>query len=244
LAIDALRGALVVLMVVYHACYVAELYALVSIDLYSGFWWFFPRFIAAGFVALSGWNLAGKRARGKLFGDFAKRAGTLALIALLISVATWPVLDKRFVFFGVIHLIAASSVLAYPLLGRPLAATAVGAVVLATGLLLGPYRFDFAWLAWLGLRPAGLYPADYLPLLPWFAYVAFGAATRDVVCKFMTCRATPVPTQRPLTNGPAHRGLKLATATLAAVGKRSLVVYLAHLPLLYGAGWVISAITR
>jgi len=227
IALDAIKGGLVLAMVAYHACYIAVMFGLSGIELYAGFWWVFPRVIAAGFVMVSGWNLAAKKARGGTLRSFARRAGFLGLIALAISAATLPVLGKSFVFFGIIHLLALSSLIAWPLLGRPAAALVTGAACLAAGLALGKLRFDFPWLAWLGFRPAGLYPADYLPLLPWFAFIAFGAAARDLFAGKLATIGQP-------------RSRPAAIRVLAAVGKRSLVIYLAHLPLLYGLGWLLT----
>ncbi len=232
MTLDAIKGTLVLAMIAYHACYIAVMFGLADIELYSGFWWIFPRMIAAGFVAVSGWNLAAKRARGAGFRAFGKRAGLLALIALAISAATWPVLGKGFVFFGVIHLLAASSVLAYPLLGRPIVAAGTGLLFLIAGMVLGKFRFDFAWLGWLGLRPSSLHPADYLPLAPWFAFIAWGAAVRDAL-------------RDRILRDPEKRHYKTPPVTirlLAAAGRHSLVVYLAHLPLLYGLGWLLATL--
>jgi len=129
--------------------------------------------------------------------------------------------------------LALSSILAYPLLGRPALAIAVGVAAGAAGLALGGMRFDFPWLAWLGLRPAALYPADYLPLAPWFAFVALGAAARDVVARRRGASASVRPDE-------AQRAAPIRL--LAAMGRRSLYVYLIHLPLLYGLGWLASAL--
>lgn len=234
--IDVIKGALVLLMIIYHACYIAVMFGLSTIDLYHGFWWLFPRFIAASFVTVSGWNLAGKRLRGGTFADSAGRAARLGLVALVISAVTWPVFGTGFVFFGIIHLLALSSILAYPLLGRPALALALGAACLAGGWVLGPMRFAWPWLAWLGLRPTTLYPADYLPLVPWFGFVAFGAAAHDISAKANRVGPELSP------------GLSLKPAVpiraVAALGKHSLVVYLAHLPLLYGLGWAIHALIQ
>lgn len=232
--IDAIKGILVILMIVYHACYIAVMFKLVRLELYQGFWWLFPRMIAGGFVGVSGWNLAGKRARGARFRDFAKRAGRLVLVAALISAVTWPMFGKSFVFFGIIHLIAVSTVLAYPFLGRPPLAITAAVACTAAGLALGTARFGFTWLAWLGFRPASLYPVDYLPLLPWFAFALSGAAAHDIARRVIAHRldAKTAPRTVPLR----------AVSILAAIGKRSLVVYLSHLPLLYGLGWILSLI--
>ncbi len=240
ITLDAIKGGLVLAMIAYHACYVAVMFGLSGIELYRGFWWAFPRAIAAGFISVSGWNLAAKRARGAGFDAFARRAGMLALVALAISAATWPVLGKGFVFFGVIHLLALSSLLAYPLLGRPVAAALTGMALMISGIALAKLRFEFAWLAWLGLRPLDLYPADYLPLAPWFAFIAFGSAARDALRgRLSGDSASPQDQKRQLRPSKVPPAI---LRLLAATGRRSLIVYLAHLPLLYGLGWAIATI--
>lgn len=233
--LDELRGALVLAMVAYHACYVAVMFGLAAVDLYAGFWWIFPRLIAAGFVGVSGWCLAAKKARGAGFRAFARRAGRLALVALAISAATYPVLRERFVFFGVIHLLALASIAAYPLLGRPALGLAVAALCAAGGLALGDARFDLPWLAWLGLRPAALYPADYLPFLPWFAFAALGAATYD-----LTARRPRKPRAAPRSRRAEPRAAGPLARALSAAGRHSLAIYLIHLPALFLIGLAIS----
>jgi len=238
-AIDGLRGALVVLMAVYHGCYIAVLFKLVDIGLYDGFWWWFPRAIAAGFVFMSGWGLARKKARGAGFRDFARRAGRLALPAIAVSAVSALVFGKSFVFFGVLHLLAVSSLLAWPLVGRPLVAAVAGAACLGLGLWLGGMRFGWPWLAWLGFRPAGVYPVDYLPLLPWFAWCAFGSAFHDLMDR-LGRQGNPAPSGIDVRETRGAVAGRSILRPLAFLGRHSLVVYLAHLPLLYGIGWVLS----
>lgn len=244
--IDAVRGVLVLLMIVYHAVYVAAMYRFIEPDLYSGFWWLFPRSIAAGFLVVSGWNLAAKKQRGAPFRSFLLRAARLAPVALAISIGTWPVLGKSFVFFGIIHLLTLSSIIAWPIAGRPVLAGVVAIVSFVTGLAIGGYRAPYVWLAWLGVRPAGLYPADYEPLLPWFGFVALGmvlfhVAGTKAVGHAAGARFPVQPSGKPDAQTAPAGGLhSVAIHLLAATGKRSLPLYLIHLPLLYGLGWLIA----
>lgn len=231
--LDALRGAFVVLMIVYHAAYIGVQTGLWDFALYEGFWWLFPRFIAAGFLAISGWSLALAGPIG--IGRALRRAARLALPAAAVSAASYIMYGpESFVAFGVLHCLAASALLVAPLVGRPAVALAAGVAALGAGLALGGLRFDFFWGLWLGLRPAGYYPVDYLPLLPWFAWPALGVAARGFLS-----RLAPKGEAR----GPASPRPDAAfAAALAFLGRRSLVVYLAHLPALYGLALLVRSI--
>ncbi len=240
--LDALRGGLVFLMIIYHAAYIGVMQGIVAIELYTGFWWLFPRAIAAGFIGLSGWSLDAKKADGSPYGYFARRAARLALPALCVSAASLVMFGAgSFVFFGILHALALSSLLAWPLLGRPALALAAALIALAAGLALGPLRFDWPYLAWLGFRPRGLYPVDYLPLLPWFAWAAFGAAAHGLVRRLPARPSRPEPPRAPGAKGiPA--AARAIVRSLAFLGRHSLAIYLAHLPLLFGLSLVLKLV--
>jgi uncharacterized membrane protein len=246
--LDALRGFLVLLMIIYHAAYVGVTQGILSLELYAGFWWLFPRAIAAGFLALSGWSLDAKKAGGAGYGYFARRAARLAVPALCVSAVSFIMFGKgSFVFFGILHALALTSLLAWPLLGRPAPALAAALAALAAGLALGPLRFDWPYLAWLGLRPRGLYPVDYLPLLPWFAWAAFGAAAHALYRRLSLRPSRPERRRAPgrltrRSNGGEARAAPAIARALAFLGRHSLVVYLAHLPLLFGLALVLKLV--
>lgn len=227
--IDALRGLALVCMAAYHLTYDLVLFGLVNLAFWEGFWWWFPRCIAAAFVTLAGLSMALRRVRtGAGPKPFLARGLRLAAVASGISAVTWFAFGPRtFVFFGVIHLIAFATLVSYPLADRPAAAAALGAAVLAAGLGLGSRRFPGPALAWLGFRPEGYSPADYLPVLPWYAWFLFGIALAALLYPGGRRRFEP---PRLLADSAAARAL-------AALGRRSLAFYLIHLPVLYGIVW-------
>lgn len=277
--IDTIRGFLVIAMVIYHAVYCFVSFSIIKIDLYTGFWWWFPRSIAAGFLTVSGWSLAASRSRGKTFKQASRRLVKLAGLALVVSLATLITFGPQyFVFFGILHCIAAASLICWPIAApiKKEQATFVassllflfGSGLLATGIWLGTKRFDFPWLAWLGFRPAALYPVDYEPLFPWMAWFVFGIALYPISLVLMlrnkriTAHASTVhdkPTMFPepyhLTlsasanykndDAPApaqqttHKSLQLLSI-MSFLGKHSLIIYLVHLPVLYGLAWIIA----
>lgn len=230
--IDALRGLALFCMAAYHLAYDLVLFGLADLAFWEGFWWWFPRCIAAAFVTLAGLSMALRRARtGAGPRPFLARGLRLAAVAAGITAATWFALGPRtFVFFGVIHLIAFATLVSYPLAERPRAAAALGAAVLAAGLTLGSRRFPGLGLAWLGFRPEGYHPADYLPVLPWYAWFLFGIALAALL--YPAGRRRFEPPRAFMEAAPLR--------SLAWLGRRSLAFYLIHLPVLYGIVWAAA----
>ena len=69
---------------------------------------------------------------------------------------------RSFVYFGILHCIALASVLAWPLVRRPLVAAVVGATVIVAGLTFSNTLFDQRALSWLGFttqKPATVFVA-------------------------------------------------------------------------------------
>ncbi len=261
--IDYARGMLVIAMIVYHAVYCLVSFAIIAVDLYQGFWWWFPRCIAAGFIVISGMSLAAARSRAYTFKQIVKRSGKLAFFAGLVSLATFIAFGHQyFVFFGILHLLAVASIIAWPLAkplsnqGLQFARMLLGFAVLAAGLWLGTMRFAFPWLAWLGFRPENLYPVDYEPLLPWFAWFVFGTVlykpfsalshhfsnqSYPELHKGATAIASPHTAQNQKSAPALYKWLFTA---LSWLGRHSLIIYLLHLPILYGLSWLLSLVLR
>jgi uncharacterized membrane protein len=228
--VDALRGIAVILMIFFHIMYNLVLFEYLDFDIHEGFWWMFPRGIAATFLLIVGISLTLSFNRvkdtlsaGNLFRKYLFRGLAIASIGILVSMITFFILKERAVLFGILHLIGFSIILSYPLLRFRWTNLFLGIAVLGSGLLLGLVRFDFYWLLWLGFRPEDYYPVDYLPLLPWFGFVLFGLFLGNIFFKSgkRTIRLPDLDHVMPIRS-------------LTFLGRHSLVIYCAHLPIIYG----------
>lgn len=226
--LDAVRGATVVAMVLFHLVY--DLVFIYEVDIA----WFrgtpgevWEIAVGWSFVAVAGCSAALSHSNGR-------RACKLGLVALGITAVTGVVRVDIPIYFGVIHCLAACAAvvcLFAPKLARlprvPAAAACLALAVVSAPLQDGflqilpgvpfvavpdaLYRWDE--LAFLGLPGPSFASGDYFPLLPHlfvylFGYFAFGALEGSARAR-RALQADPVP-------------------PLALLGRHSLGIYLVH----------------
>jgi len=237
--IDELRGALILLVLIYHLLYDITL--------------FFPaaaprlwllgdairplRAVVPGlFILLCGMctHLSRNNMRRGLW--CALFAGGIRLVSGIVS----PACPIR---FGILHLLALCLLL-WCALHRPLAqmhlppwAAMVGGGLLFAltyqleqgyfaGMPLPAALWDREWLLWLGLPCRRLLSADYFPLLPHL---------------FMFLTGTFVGVYAANGRFPAFTYRQRSKA-LCFLGRHALVIYIAHQPIIYGILWVVEKI--
>jgi len=254
-AVDALRGAALVAMIVYHAAWDLSFLGLIATDVaaHPG-WAAFARAIAASFLLLVGVSLVLARRAGATPGRALRRIAVIAAAAAAVSAATYAFLPGQGVYFGILHNIALSSLVGGALHRLPtwLLAAAAPAVLALPWLAASPL-FDSPWWYWLGLSTEVPPAPDYVPLLPWFAAVLAGMAIGRAL---PDAAASPAPPPvRALERFPQERKplqpfftsiftptavFSRVRSALAAMGRRSLAVYLLHQPVLLGLlfGWL------
>ncbi|MBM3085543.1 DUF1624 domain-containing protein [Chelatococcus daeguensis] len=225
LGIDLARGIALLAMAVYHGAWDASHLGLTSVDVVNDPGWrLFARAIAASFLLLVGFSLVlahGSRIRWQAF---LRRLAVIVAAAAAITIVTFFAFPQSYIFFGILHCIALSSLLALPFLRLPpaVAAAAGIAVVAAPGLVASPL-FDLPALAFVGLGTQVPVSNDYVPLFPWFGPVLLGmAAGRLAVDRNLTAWL-----QTSRTPGLAGR-------LIAWTGRHSLAFYLVHQPVLFG----------
>lgn len=228
--IDALRGTALLAMILYHLSWDVSAHGLTTVDVANSLGWkIFARTIAGTFLALVGVSLVLATRGGFRLAPFLRRLAIIIAAAGLVSLGTYWFLPQAFVFFGILHAIAVSSILALAFLRAPVWLTILVAVFfLAAPHFLASPTFDAPGWLWLGLATDPPPTIDYVPIFPWFGAVLLGvAAGRMLVAHpggwFGAWRAS----------GPAGRFLVLA-------GRWSLPIYLIHQPILLGILFVVA----
>lgn len=221
--IDIARGLAICAMIVYHFSWDLSYLQLIATDIVQDPGWrWFARSIAGSFLFLVGIGLALAHARGFNRVGFLWRLLRIGGSAALITVATYFAFPETYIFFGILHCIAVSSVLALPFLRVPiwLVLAAAAACFIAPFVFTSP-SLDAPWLDWLGLGSFEPSANDYVPIFPWFGLVLIGLG----VGKMLLVWPGSMDIARWKAVNVPSRGLIWA-------GRKSLPIYLIHQPLL------------
>ena len=208
--LDSLRATALVMMLVLN--FVTDLNHFGIMNTETGDqWWWLARIAASLFVGISGvsYFLA-----HRLEYDFTKTSGrTKRLIfwAFVITIITYIFEPSAYVRFGVLHLLALASIVAFPVARKPEFALGIGLI-----LLIIPLSSN-SNLVWLGLRETGFLAVDYFPLNPWLGIFFIGLALASRI----------YPEGKPLTE------IQWPEKWLW-FGRNTLTIYVIHQPILIG----------
>ena len=242
---DALRGATVISMVLYHGMWDAVYLWGFSAPWYNalpGYLW--QQSICWSFLLLSGWCFLYDRKP-------LKRGMTVFLWGAAISLVTLLAMPEERILFGVLTLIGSSILLTIPLdrlvrgtvRGRAGAALAALLFFLTRNVnrgILGFERLSFCPLpvglyrnlftAYLGFPPADFWSTDYFSLIPWYFLYLTGY--------FLHL------SMRQKTVTPGQETPPVLIRALCAVGRRAFLIYLLHQPLLFLVGSALNRVIK
>ena len=235
--VDGLRGVAVAGMVAYHLLWDLSFFGLYPEDVTRGAWRWFAGVVASTFLLLVGVSMslaAARRPPTACVWQWRVRGLKVWGWALLISLVTRWALGEQFVRFGVLHLIGTALLLA-PFLWRwRRLSGAVGVALVAGGLVAYRVSVPTPWLIPLGLTPPGFKTVDYFPLLPWLGVVAIGL---HIGQRLGLGWQRPAEDRWPLLLSPSPPGW---LRPVCWIGRHSLVVYLAHQPVLLAGLWALG----
>lgn len=219
--IDALRGFAVAQMLVYHFIYDLDHFGWLQLHMLSD-----PRWIAwrsaivTQFLLLVGVGLVLRTSFKPALSDFWKRWAEVAAAALLVSIGSYVVFGPRFIWFGILHFIAAALLIARPLVRFGAWNIALGAMAVLVGLAYANEAFNDPPWSVVGLVAVKPRTEDYVPLLPWIGVVLVGVGFSSLWKKRNWAIAAPFLR---LNNAPPR--------PLVFLGTWALTIYLVHQPL-------------
>lgn len=210
--IDCLRAFAIVLMVIYHFSWDLAMSGLIERSTFTSLpMTVIGRSCLSLFLFCVGYSLAISHARGPRWQAFGKRLLKITLAAGAVSLATRVAFPDAWIYFGILHCIAVSSVLALAFLRLPLVALAAGIALMT------------AWWGFGTTLPwyhAGRPSLDYIALFPWFGMVLIGIGAHHL---------------------RLHERIHAPSNTaIQWLSRHSLMIYLLHQPPLLAVAFLLS----
>ena len=230
--IDALRGVAIISMVAFHATWDLYFFGYSTLDVTQdprGRW--ASHLIAGTFLTLVGIGLVLSVRGGFDARAFLVRLAKIAGGAAIVSIGTFYAMPDEWIFFGILHAIALFSLLALPLVMLPIGFIyPVAFAILLVLALASRISLDAPWLLWLGLSQHIPRTNDYVPFFPWFGVVVAGVYIGRLALMSENIRAF------------CAKPLPQVAKPLQWLGRWSLVLYLVHQPILFGAFYGLDAL--
>lgn len=221
--LDAARGLAIVAMIGYHFCFDLRYFGLTRWDFEHGAGWLAARAtILSSFLLIAGVSAVLANRQPAPIAHWLRHVAIIAGAALLVSAGSYVLFPGSFIWFGVLHAIALSLLLAKPLLTRPRLAAIAGVAAIAAGVAYANPAFDNRLIGFAGFMTQKPITEDYVPLFPWMGVLLLGIAAGHWLV------GTRFAALHPLARLPR---------ALAFLGRHSLLVYLVHQPVLLLLLW-------
>lgn len=235
--VDTARGLAVVLMVLFNWSF--TLYFLDVFTIVDGgnwlYWWLFPRLIGGTFILIAGISLTlslnklkqrfPDKWQERMWRKYPARGLKIFGLGLGITAVTWIFYPQQYIFFGILHLIGLAIALATPLIDRPLLSLGSAVTIFVLTPVARGIEVSSRLLGSIGFGMTELVAFDYFSLLPWLGVLLAGVAVgHQLFPSGDRLFALPEPSHVP--------GIAQLIRWLKWLGQRSLVIYLAHQPVL------------
>ena len=222
--LDVFRGWAIMMMMVFHLFYDLALFDFVHLSvIHDPFWVYFRYVIVSMFLLSVGISLGMVHGRGIRWDKVARRALILGVASIVVTVATRVQSPHAWVYFGILHLIFVASFVGLFFVRVPRTALIMAALVLwgsHTGWLL-EWQHQLFLSAYHPLHlPRNT--EDLARFFPWIAAVLIGVG------------ASGMGWHRVFFSWSIFTSQHRLNGVLSVMGRHALVVYLIHLPLLFG----------
>lgn len=201
-----MRGIAIIMMIAFHFIYDLNSFGFSDIPLFThwaGIAW--RCLIVFLFLSAVGISLVIAHSKGIKFKKFLKRLLYLGIAALFVSAGTYVMFPDGWVYFGILHLIWFSTIIAISFVNLPKTSLLIAALILIGAIFDQP---NLSFISYLLEPYLPLGSVDYYPLFPWLSFVFIGIY---------------------LGHNPYYQKIFIFRLNwLEVIGKHALIIYLTH----------------
>ena len=212
-SLDLMRGIAIIMMIAFHFIYDLNSFGYTEVPLFThwaGIAW--RSLIVFLFLSAVGISLVIAHSKTLKLKKFIKRQIYLGIAALIISAGTYIMFPDGWVYFGILHLIWVSSLIAIFFINLPKTSLLIAVIILISS-ILGQLNFSIISNIFEPYLP--LSSIDYYPLFPWLSFVFIGIY---------------------LGHYPHYQKIfTFRSNWLEVIGKHALIIYLTHQIVLFSA---------
>ena len=211
-SLDLMRGVAIIMMVAFHFIYDLNSFGFTQIPLFthwSGIAW--RCLIVFLFLSAVGISLVFAHSKGIQYKKFLRRLLYLGIAALLVSIGTYIMFPDGWVYFGILHLIWASTLIALAFINHPKTSLLIALLILI-GFIFDQPNLGFISNIFESYLPIG--SVDYYPLFPWMSFIFIGIF---------------------LGHNPYYQKVfTFRSSWIEMMGRHALIIYLTHQIVLFG----------
>lgn len=221
--VDFLRGIAVILMVLFHAMYDLHFFGISSISPFEGALFWIGRTSGFLFMLVVGISLTLSFSKTGYSAGWLKyflRGAWVFGLGCFVTIVTLILFPSSPIWFGALHLIGTSVIIAYPFLKLGWQNIIFASIAIIIGFLISNHAFDFWYLLPLGFTPYNFSSLDYYPLFPWFGVILIGVFVGNLLYKDYKRNFNFPNIKIPFSR------------SLSFLGRNSLLIYFSHQPLI------------
>ena len=163
------------------------------------------------FLSAVGISLVFAHSKGIQKKKFLRRLLYLGIAALLVSIGTYIMFPDGWVYFGILHLIWASTLIALAFINHPKTSLLIALLILI-GFIFDQPNLGFLSNIFESYLPIG--SVDYYPLFPWMSFIFIGIFLGH--------------------NPYYHKVFTFRSSWIEMMGRHALIIYLTHQIVLFG----------
>ncbi len=220
LSIDLLRSFAIIGMIIFHFAFVLDFFGYKEIPIQKGFWLLLARTVQFTFLTLVGisMRISYQNNPKNFFSKQSKRSIKILLLATLVTVSTFIFTPQYYIKFGILHHIATAIILLISLSHFPKISLLLALATQIINPIINASTSSFIPAYLLGFQVPSVGPAlDYFPIFPWISLSLLGV----FIGSFFKIKTAPALKQ------PSK-----FLHYLSYPGKKSLLIYMIHVPII------------